>query len=259
MRASSSPRRATLHDGVRRELGSDSLVECVVRRVLRGRRCLLIGHLLTSCAAQSSGAASLVASSLAHGREFLVVGPVVKPRAARWPRSLAASRPSVASTPPWRCRMFADLGLFLGVDPAHDVAHRATGECGGVQVRRERLAGLRVPVVAVADGVDAGLRGLAQPGGDPHRARPRSAAVEWRPASEGRGRRSGRVVDPHVALLAAMLDAGVEQVRLDRGGDDRSVPLEERRDREAGGLAATGRSDDREADCGSAASEVRPA
>ena len=77
-----------------------------------------------------------------------------------------------------------------------------------------------------------------------------SQAVEWRPRGGGVAGDGGGVEDPDRASLSPVGEGDVEQVVLDAGGDDRSLPFEEGGDGEAGGLAAAGGADDGEAGLG---------
>ncbi len=55
-----------------------------------------------------------------------------------------------------------------------------------------------------------------------------------------------RVEHPRLTHLTAVVDGVLEEIAFDGGGDDRSVPFEEGGDGESGGLAGSGRSDDRD-------------
>ena len=96
-----------------------------------------------------------------------------------------------------------------------------------MQVGRERLAGLRVPVVAIVEVVGAWLGCFAEPGGDAHSSGPSRAGCERGPLRGLLSRGAGRVVDPDRAAALAVSECGVEQVVLDGGGDDGSAPFEE--------------------------------
>src|SRR5262249_32839413 len=74
---------------------------------------------------------------------------------------------------------------------------------------------------------------------------------------------AGRIVDPHarVADGAPRRESVAKEIALDRGGEDRTLPLEDRRDRESRRLAGLGRSDHdhRLARLGSGGAPVAPA
>ena len=139
-----------------------------------------------------------------------------------------------------------DHGSLLAVDPADDLPDAHPAASRGIEIRRDALASLRVPVVGVGDAVARRLDRLDHPRRRPQRALPRSAGIDDRPGRRVFGAATRRVVDPDLPSLSTVLDGGGEQVALDRRGDDRAAPLEERRDGESGGLAAAARPDDRE-------------
>ena len=130
-----------------------------------------------------------------------------------------------------------------------------------MQVGRQALGRLRVPVVGVLDVVPRRLDDLDHRRREPHGVAPVVATRQGRPRrARSRRRRALGVVHPHLPLRAAVGDGRVEEVALHRRGDDRALPLEERRDGEPGGLAAAARAEDGEGGLGLAGEEptVRP-
>ena len=141
-----------------------------------------------------------------------------------------------------------DLGL-AGLGPSSsqrttDASSRPLARRGEEQ-RRQQLLRRRVPEVRVLQAAARRCAAAARASAPP--ASPRASCRS--PASGvARDARQpgdpGGVEDHHLAERAAPGEGVEQQVALDRGREHRPLPLQQRRDRQAGRLAALGRGDD---------------
>ena len=154
-------------------------------------------------------------------------------------------------TTPGRLRRVEDLGRggaledgrhladFLRVDPAHHVGHGATVERRRDEERRQELGCGGVPELPVA-GRALTLGRLAQLGGGPTRLMPLAAAGQGRPGAGPGPRAAGRVDAPHLSQAGPRPQRVPEEVALDAGGHDGSLPAQDGRHGQARGLPALG-------------------
>ncbi len=102
---------------------------------------------------------------------------------------------------------------------------------------RQALLGGDRPEVAALDAAPVELAGRREPPRDLERAVPGARPVQRRPRVRAGPRQPERVEHERLAERPPAVDGRPEQVGLDRGGDRGAVPLEQRRDRDAGRLA----------------------
>ena len=139
-----------------------------------------------------------------------------------------------------------DAAGLLRVDPGDDLRHRAAATSGCEQDRREQLGRGSVPEVGSLARRGARSGAPDEPFRDALRSLPGEAFDQRRPADARKTGAACRVVDERARASdgGARGDRLAEEVGLDGRRDDRSVPLEDRRDREPCRLARLSGADD---------------
>ena len=131
----------------------------------------------------------------------------------------------------------------LPVRPRHDLLDAAARLCRRVQQRCQPLLGGDRPEVPTLDAALIQLTGRRQPPGDLERSIPGCGSAQRRPGvAHDTGELEG-VEHEHLPELTTAGECRAEQVGLDRGGDRRTLPFEQRRDRQARRLPRLWRSE----------------
>jgi hypothetical protein len=133
----------------------------------------------------------------------------------------------------------AENAVAAAPSPASSSPHRSE------EKRRQQLLCRAVPELGVLDSRPATPGGANEPGRDALGALPGLAGGKRRPAGRRKAGAAGRVVDPHVPAVecAARRERLSQEIRLDRGRDNRALPFQDRGHGEAGRLAGLHRTD----------------
>src|SRR5581483_6357552 len=125
----------------------------------------------------------------------------------------------------------------LPVHPLHDRSHAGARDGGDVEEWREALLGGYRPEVASLDATLVEFGGAGQPPGHLERAVPSVRSMKRRPGVPREARELERIEHEDITKRAATARRCREKVGLDRGGDRRAAPFEQRRHGQARRLA----------------------